>query len=172
MVIGEPGAAEWIPFGGKEDQVGFTGFVGFRPLEEIVEFVKSVPELIKAIGNNHAIEAFISNPTKETLKDVWTSLLERGKNETEEMAKQVKTLVKRLKYTEDVNEFRDPRPYARLLEKVDEQYAGDVGVLATTFFMNFVQLKQGEAIWIPADEVHAYLEGGKFLMSYISLSSI
>lgn len=163
VVIGEPGAAEWIPFGGKEDKVGFTGFVGFRPLEEIVDFVTSVPELIKAIGNNHAIQAFVSDPTKETLKTVWSSLLERGKSETEVVGDQVRTLVKRLKYTGETNEFKDARPYARLLEKVNEQYKGDVGVLATTFFMNFVQLKQGEALWIPADEVHAYLEGGKHL---------
>lgn len=161
MVIGEPGAAEWIPFSGKEDKVGFTGFVGFRPFEEIIEFVTKVPELIVAIGNNDAIVAFVSDPTKETLKGIWSSLLERGKNEAEAIGEQVKTLVKRLKSTGKVNEFKDARPYARLLEKVNEQYKGDVGVLATTFFMNFVQLKQGEAIWIPAGEVHAYLEGGK-----------
>lgn len=160
MVIGEPGAAEYIPFGGGEDKVGFTGFVGFRPVEEIVDFVKTVPELKKAIGNDSAVGAFVSGPTKDSLKGVWSALLERGKNETEAVGAQVEALLKRLKGGE-TGGLKDAKAYTRLIEKVNEQYKGDVGVLAASFFMNFVQLKVGDAIWIPADEVHAYLEGGE-----------
>lgn len=43
--------------------------------------------------------------------------------------------------------------------RVSQQYPGDAGVLATTFFMNFAKLHRGEALWIGADEVHAYLAG-------------
>ena len=48
----------------------------------------------------------------------------------------------------------------RLAKRVDEQYPGDVGVFAVPFFMNLFRLKKGEAIYVGADEVHAWFDGG------------
>ncbi|MDY7038059.1 MAG: mannose-6-phosphate isomerase, class I [Thermodesulfobacteriota bacterium] len=42
--------------------------------------------------------------------------------------------------------------------RLNQEYPGDIGVLSP-IFMNLVQLQPGEAIYIPAGELHAYLEG-------------
>ena len=41
---------------------------------------------------------------------------------------------------------------------LEKQYPGDVGVLAA-FFLNFVKLNPGEALYVSANEPHAYLPG-------------
>lgn len=42
--------------------------------------------------------------------------------------------------------------------KVNTDFPGDVGVLSL-FFLNLVRLKPGEAIYLGANEIHAYLDG-------------
>jgi len=45
-----------------------------------------------------------------------------------------------------------------LLCRIHTQYPGDVGVFAA-FFLNFIRLKPGEAIYLDANEPHAYVAG-------------
>ncbi|EER98332.1 hypothetical protein SORBI_3002G100900 [Sorghum bicolor] len=46
----------------------------------------------------------------------------------------------------------------QLVLSLEKQYPGDVGVLAA-FFLNFVKLNPGEALYVGANEPHAYLSG-------------
>ena len=46
----------------------------------------------------------------------------------------------------------------QLLLSLERQYQDDVGVLAALFF-NYVKLSPGEALYIGANEPHAYLSG-------------
>lgn len=144
------------PLPGEDADISFTGFVGFKPLEEIAANLKDVRELRDAISDRAAVDTFVHSPSREGLKKVYAALLTHGaegkaKAHVEALAQRVKEGAKAV---EGLNETQ-----ARLVRKVTEQYPGDVGVFATTFFMNFVTLKRGEAIYIGADEVHAYLEG-------------
>jgi len=45
-----------------------------------------------------------------------------------------------------------------LVLSLEKQYPGDVGVLAA-YFMNYVKLSPGEALYVGANEPHAYLSG-------------
>jgi len=45
-----------------------------------------------------------------------------------------------------------------LVLSLEKQYPGDVGVLAA-YFMNYVKLSPGEALFVGANEPHAYLSG-------------
>lgn len=45
-----------------------------------------------------------------------------------------------------------------LVLRLHEQYPGDVGIFAA-FFLNYIQLKPGEAIYLDANEPHAYVAG-------------
>ena len=45
-----------------------------------------------------------------------------------------------------------------LVCRIHEQYPGDVGVFAA-FFLNFIRLRPGEAIYLDANEPHAYVAG-------------
>jgi len=46
----------------------------------------------------------------------------------------------------------------RWVLKLQEKYPGDVGILAP-LYLNTLQLQPGEALYLPAGELHAYLEG-------------
>lgn len=45
-----------------------------------------------------------------------------------------------------------------LVLQLEKQYPGDIGVLSA-FFFNYVKLKPGEALYLAANEPHAYLSG-------------
>ncbi|KZS95415.1 mannose-6-phosphate isomerase [Sistotremastrum niveocremeum HHB9708] len=117
----------------------FKGFVGFRPIDEIRQFVKYVPELHDLIDKD---------PGK-SMKEVISTLLQTPE---EELKGTIESLVARCK--EHPND-----EVAGVVVKLNEQYPGDVGILIAPFFMNLVTLEKGEAIYIGADEAHAYLEG-------------
>ncbi|TFK47139.1 mannose-6-phosphate isomerase [Heliocybe sulcata] len=149
VTIGDPLEEDW-----GEEGVAFLGFVGFRPLEEIKFFLSHVPELQRAVGDQGVIRQFMDSPNKETLKRLYTQLLERGKKDTKGVAADVNALVQRIQ--EGKAQLGQE---GKLVLKANEQYPGDVGVFGTTFFMNLAKLKRGEAIYCGADEVHAWLEG-------------
>jgi mannose-6-phosphate isomerase len=46
----------------------------------------------------------------------------------------------------------------QLILSLEQKYPGDVGVLSA-FFFNYVKLSPGEALYIGANEPHAYLSG-------------
>ncbi|TBU32588.1 mannose-6-phosphate isomerase [Dichomitus squalens] len=144
----------------EDADTAFTGFVGFRPLEEIKTYLEHVRELTSAIGDPDVITRFTQNPSKQTLKHVYGKLLKRGIEARNEVAAVIEKLADRINQQAAYDlGFPDSETLARLVVKVNAQYPGDVGVLATTFFMNLVKLRKGEGIYIGADEVHAYLEG-------------
>ena len=139
----------------------FMGFVGFRPLEEIKAFLEKVPELVAAIDAPDLVIKFTKGPSKEILKQVYARLLKRGAEAREEVAAAVNKLQGRMMQNGAyVLGSRESEFLFRLFVKVNAQHSGDAGVLATTFFMNFVKLRKGEALYIGADEAHAYMEGG------------
>lgn len=49
-------------------------------------------------------------------------------------------------------------PVLRTISDLAEAYPGDPGI-AVAFLLNRVTLRRGEALWLPAGNIHAYLEG-------------
>ncbi|EKM52726.1 uncharacterized protein PHACADRAFT_198773 [Phanerochaete carnosa HHB-10118-sp] len=152
---------EQIDSGSWGNGVAFTGFVGFQPLDDISKSIVSVPELRQAIGDDKVVDAFVEEPSKNILHRLYGVLLSRPQNIITPL---VHSLVDR---TSKDPVALEPET-VRLLRKVNEQYPGDVGVLSIVFFMNFVKLKRGEAVYIGADEIHAYLEGD--IIEYMAIS--
>ena len=172
VAIGEPLCIARAQYGGEgratvghaevdDPDTTFMGFVGFRPLEEIKAFLEKIPELVAAIDEPALVIKFTQSPSNELLKQVYAKLLNRGAEAQEEVAAAVSKLRERMMQN-GVYVLGSPESafLFRLFMKVNAQYPGDVGVLATTFFMNFVKLRKGEALYIGADEVYAYMEGG------------
>ncbi|CDO75789.1 hypothetical protein BN946_scf184934.g4 [Trametes cinnabarina] len=163
VAIGEPLSVTSTDTEGGDVHVGdkdtaFTGFVGFRPLEDIKAFLQKVPEIATAVGDAMLVSAFIQHPTTDLLKQVYGALLRRGVDARDEVENAITKLEQRIRRGGKLG-VPGGDELARLVLKVNSQYPGDAGVLATTFFMNFAKLKKGEGIYIGADEVHAYLEG-------------
>ncbi len=123
----------------------FEAMKGFRAPEEILELMdqvfREVPfeELtpLRKKGNPHGLKVF------------FTSLMKMGP------ARRVQVVNEAVKGAQRI--VGEDRSFHWLLE-LNREYPGDVGVLSP-LFLNLVDLSPGEAIYVPAGELHAYLSG-------------
>lgn len=81
-------------------------------------------------------------------------------NAEEELVKeQVKRLVERLS-SQDSKVGQEEK---ELIKTLNKDFEGDVGIFCT-FVLNIVKLKPGEAVFLKANEPHAYLYGGQSIL--------
>lgn len=139
----------------------FRGFCGFRPLPQISQFLSTIPELACLVGpvSQTFQESFAKSPAqgKQALKTLFTALMNSN---PEDIAAQAELLINRAKSN---GNFGDNEGLAQLLIELDSQFPQDVG-LFSTFFLNFVKMEPGEAMFLRANDVHAYISGGILLM--------
>lgn len=141
----------------------FSGFCGFRPPSEIAAFLGTIPEFAAVISptvtasfrSRFSGKAVSKESTKEGLKEMFSALMKADATEVES---QVKSLVDRLSQ-ETGDKMREER---ELVKTLNDDFPGDVGVFCT-FVLNIVQLQPGEAVFLKANEPHAYLDGGAFV---------
>lgn len=88
-----------------------------------------------------------------------SSLLKRLKNESKIVFCLRKKATKLCFNCFSLDESVRSKQMATLIETLNCLYENDVGVLCVYFF-NFLELKPLEAIYLPANEPHAYLFGG------------
>jgi len=138
----------------------FTGFCGFRPLPEISHFLSTVPELATLLGPAVQTfqESFAKSPAdgKRALKTLFTALMT---SKPEDIAAQAELLIDRAKNSGDLG---GDKGLAQLLVELDLQFPKDVGLFCA-FFLNYVTLQPGEAMFLRARDVHAYISGGTLL---------
>lgn len=163
----------------------FEGFVGFRPIREIKLFLEQVPELREAVRCEDAVSELLSiegeleervrglkavdegeflaregegERMKGLLKRLFWSLFKRSHND---IARFCESLLARLHLMGEgaLGTLGKEQNLGPIVKKILFAYPQDVGMFAAVFFMNFVRLKRGEGIAIPADCIHAYLEG-------------
>lgn len=145
----------------------FTGFCGFRPLAEISHFLSTVPELATLLGSSAQTfqTSFSKSPSegKEALKQLFTTLMN---SKEEDIAAQAELLIDRAK---NDGSFGEDGELAKLLVQLDLQFPKDVGLFCA-FFLNYVKLSPGEAMFLRARDIHAYISGGPSLPSIPSFS--
>eukprot|EP00123_Amoebidium_parasiticum_P016299 comp23378_c0_seq1/m.38696 comp23378_c0_seq1/g.38696 ORF comp23378_c0_seq1/g.38696 comp23378_c0_seq1/m.38696 type:complete len:421 (-) comp23378_c0_seq1:539-1801(-) len=140
----------------------FEGLMGFRPLTELSGFLSSVPELRALVGEEaaSALQSFVANnpekakaggsdPTaRSVLQGVYRQLLSADRGlVTSNLTK----LMDRL----GIN----PEGSAnQLAVRLHRDYPGDVGVFCA-YVLNYVSLSEGQAMFMAANEPHAYLQG-------------
>lgn len=129
--------------------------VGFQTPSQIRQNLSNYP-ILKTFLNEKAVENFensISNGFKneKALEKIITSLMlnESNKNELQNCIESIAEQV----ITKEPLSKTD-----RLFLKLKKQYGIDIGLL-TIFFLNHLDLSEGEAIFTPAGIPHAYLEG-------------
>lgn len=135
----------------------FEALCGFRPLDEIASHIERYPEMAELIGTDvaqqfsAAIQENDETTNKAALKSVFSALMHSSQ---EDVAAQLSKLVNRLQGTDD--------PMAELVVRLDQQYpGGDIGVFCT-LLLNYVTMEPGQAMFLGANEPHAYLSGGKW----------
>lgn len=132
----------------------FSGFCNFRPLAEISTFLASAPEFASLIpaSASKALSSPSSDP-KASLRAVFDALMTASDDSVQSALDQ---LIKRY---ESGGAREEEKDVAALAQELAKQYPGDVGVFCV-FLLNVVKLVEGEAMFLQADEPHAYISGG------------
>ena len=147
----------------------FDGLCGFRPLKEIAHFLSTVPTLRKLVGESeakHFENVFNGNKdestNKKALQAAFSALM---KNEKSNVSSEAKELVASAEkegenFAGGGGSSNEGKELADLVLRCNSQFEGDIG-LFVLFFLNYVKLEVGEAMFLKADDIHAYLSGGE-----------
>ncbi len=151
----------------------FDGLCGFRPLAEIAHFFKTVPSLRKLVGEEEAKKFEETIKGKETsdkdadvqankkaLQSAFTKVMNRSK---EDLASASEELLKAAnsegaQFAGEGGPSNGGKELADLVIRLNSQFPNDIG-LFVQFFLNYVKLEVGEAMFLKADDIHAYLSG-------------
>ncbi|EDO14769.1 hypothetical protein Kpol_312p8 [Vanderwaltozyma polyspora DSM 70294] len=143
----------------------FEGFCGFKPLEELAEELKTLPEFLAIVGKETAdnfinnIKPNVENGSQEDIENrkLLQSIFSKVMNATDaEIETQAKLLIERAQ--------NHPADFARkelpeLLIRLNEQFPNDVGLFCGGLMLNHCTLQSGEAIFLKAKDPHAYISG-------------
>jgi len=123
----------------------FTALEGFRPLDEIARNLEPVarPEIAPELGR------LAREQTPLALRALFARLMTLDPEEQGPVLKRATAEAARRRKSDRAWEW-----VARLMT----HYPADVSVLCP-LFLNVVRLEPGEALFLPARELHAYLEG-------------
>ena len=155
----------------------FDGLCGFRPLAEISHFLANVTTLRRLLGDSVAEKFETSTKGHETSSDeadlernkkalqtAFSALMNSDKSEVKSLAKELIASAEK-----EGNDFaggggptNGGKELADLVIRLNAQFEGDIG-LFVLFFLNYVKLEIGEAMFLKADDIHAYLSGGNCL---------
>lgn len=122
---------------------GFEALCGFRPLNETRAIVRDLAEAATDAAPFAEWEAKLAGD--DGVRDAFTWLLAGGHGIDSLIAQVTRIAI------EDGDRFELPR-------RIATEYAGDPGI-AIALMLNHVTLAKGEALWLPAGNIHAYLRG-------------
>ena len=123
----------------------FWALNGFRQVKEILRLL----EEIKNPSLKETLSILQNHSKREGLKRFFDHLMTMEAEEQRQIV-------------EEAVAFSEGRvgeePVWTWIVKLNEEYPGDMGVLSPAF-LNLIQLEPQEAMYLPAGELHAYLEG-------------
>ncbi|EMC99403.1 hypothetical protein BAUCODRAFT_31721 [Baudoinia panamericana UAMH 10762] len=151
----------------------FDGLCGFRPLGEIAHFLQHVPSLRQLVGEEQAKKFEQTVKGQETTEDkskaaenkkalqaAFKGLMESKPEDVEkaapELIKQAET--EGSKFAGSGVSATSGKELSDLMIRLNKEFPNDIG-LFVTFFLNYVKLTVGEAMFLQADDIHAYLSG-------------
>jgi mannose-6-phosphate isomerase len=151
----------------------FDGLCGFRPLVEISHFLQHVSSFRKLIGEDEAknFESTVKGKetsdkdedlkaNKKALQSAFTKLMNVDKEALESATKELLEAAKSegASFAGEGGPTNGGKELADLVIRLNDQFPGDIG-LFVQFFLNYVKLEIGEAMFLKADDIHAYLSG-------------
>ncbi|SMN17731.1 similar to Saccharomyces cerevisiae YER003C PMI40 Mannose-6-phosphate isomerase, catalyzes the interconversion of fructose-6-P and mannose-6-P [Maudiozyma saulgeensis] len=143
----------------------FEGFCGFKPLGEIADELKRLPEFRNIVGNeiaDHFINNFKENVTvgsadDEANRKLLQSVFSKVMNAPEDQIVQnARALIKRAHDNPaDFNKSDLPD----LLIRLNKQFPDDIGLFCGGLLLNHCRLNAGEGLFLRAKDPHAYISG-------------
>lgn len=138
----------------------FEALCGFRPLAEGVGIFTVLASAVEPGSRTHdvldGVAAHLATGDDEALRTAFTLLLEAPREVVGEVESAVARGIER-----GQGAARPSGTIARdlgTIAELSDQYPGDPGVLVA-LLLNRVSLRPGEALYLPAGNIHAYLSG-------------
>jgi mannose-6-phosphate isomerase len=132
----------------------FEALCQFVGQAELAAAVEAVPELLECTGDALA-EALIHGQPADAAQHLRGAFRALMVCDAEVVAGAISRMDARLRAEAASRPLSDKE---RLVLRLNEQYPGDVGVLAA-WFLNYVRLRPGQAIYLEPNEPHAYVSG-------------
>ena len=123
----------------------FLALNGFRKIEDILANMKRWCGLEMAAE----IRSFEINPTSAGLQGFFEALITMDSGRKDRVLRET---------LQSAHRRPEEDPMRKAVLSLHQEYPADTGVLAP-LYLNLVQLKPGEAMYLPAGQLHAYLEG-------------
>ncbi|PYH48393.1 mannose-6-phosphate isomerase pmi1 [Aspergillus saccharolyticus JOP 1030-1] len=154
----------------------FEGLCSFRPLAQITHFLKAVAPLRNLVGDQAASEfertvqdsedSEDPNDTaknKDALRKLFTTLMKSSPDDIKAATKDLVAAAQQADTFATSSESPETNPsnpadLAAIITRLNSQFPDDIG-LFVFFFLNFVKLAPGEAMFLKADDIHAYVSG-------------
>ncbi|XP_063827529.1 mannose-6-phosphate isomerase [Ostrinia nubilalis] len=132
----------------------FEALCGFRPLSEIKIFLTKLPELTEILSADSvsALLAQEDHGDQNILKQVFHSLMTASKDTI------ASSLSKFLTRMEKEDASVQLSLLYQLVQRLHSDFPGDVGCWAP-YFMNYLELRPGQAIFLKPNLPHAYISG-------------
>lgn len=123
----------------------FWALKGFREVREIIRLL----DKIQSPGLAKALTFLRDQPNREGLKGFFRHLMTMEKGKQNQIVEEAVGSAEKLVNGDGVWQW---------IVKLNLEYPGDIGVISA-IFLNLIQLTPGQAMYLPAGELHAYLEG-------------
>lgn len=136
----------------------FEALCSFRPHQELTQMLVDLEPLRNVIGRAVVDEYLSASPDqkKESLRNCFTQLV---KAQTETAIPAINQLKVHLNNKKDTNTLSELESnLLKVLNITSSFYPEDVGCLCA-LFLNYIQLKPGQAVFLKANEPHCYLSG-------------
>ncbi|XP_054266570.1 mannose-6-phosphate isomerase-like isoform X1 [Macrosteles quadrilineatus] len=132
----------------------FEALCGFRPLDEIKQFLDRIPELRSCMGQDNVdvLMTCSEDRQQDALKVCFQSLMTKSEDEVQSALSSLSNRISSLEESSRDSHLAD------LVERLHGQFPGDIGVFGPYLF-NYMKLRPGEALYLSANEIHAYLYG-------------
>ena len=122
----------------------FYALYGFRPISEIVTMLATVC----TVGLSHELDQLTINPDSHGLKVFYTNLM------TMNPVKQKQIVDETLQNLSKISD----QDIIIWMQRISVEYPSDISMLSP-ILLNLISLEPGQALYLPAGELHAYLEG-------------
>jgi len=142
----------------------FEGLCGFRPLMEIAHFLATIQPLRDLVGEDNASkldsaakDSASTQDSKAALRTAFTGLMKADREKVKSKSEELLSLAKAKNITPGPS-VNTTAELCELVERCNSQFPADIG-LFVLFFLNFVKLAPGQAMYLKADDIHAYISG-------------
>jgi mannose-6-phosphate isomerase len=144
----------------------FEGLCGFRPLNEISHFLSTVPALRQLLGEDESkdfestVKGSDETANKKALQSAFRKLMSSTKEGLEAATSALLDQASKEKdtFAGSGGPTNTGAELSELVTRLNGQFPNDIGVFVL-FFLNYVTLSPGEAMFLRADDIHAYISG-------------